>query len=316
MDRSNLSRASGTAALDRRGNNAAATVRESRFAQQTWANMPEAHKREMVGELRWLIQSSKNFQAVFSRFSRSMPRADRHYVEDRFHVAHTLERRLDHWEENDGTSKGLCNLLLGGDAEFKDLTDCIGTCAEHLEPDTAETARGRSYFQDRGRMSVPGAQQRAESVLSRHSGITDSVHRTPSMENFFSGDVEHYKGMARRDEQSMTAQRFQRSGTPFIGGASGTMANLLMLMELKAPQNTLEDPEYDQRERALGHYASLLVAGGHHSMMECILPARSYGYFLDVPNPLNEGGDYNRSASALEASLANIGIRPGVPLGA
>merc|ERR1711862_591271 len=67
--------------------------------------------------------------------------------------------------------------------------------------------------------------------------------------------------------------------------------------------------------------AAVLIAGGQHSLLECLVVAQLMGYFADLPNVLTaaEATDgsgspdcvsYTSIAMALEEYLANLGFAP------
>lgn len=60
---------------------------------------------------------------------------------------------------------------------------------------------------------------------------------------------------------------------------------------------------------------SVLIAGGHHSLLECLLVAQMMGYFQNLPN-VSAGTDepapayYTGIAKAMEEYLAELGLEP------
>lgn len=299
---------------DRRENDKQATIRESRWATGLWSSLRPEQLEPLMENVRFMVASARNFETLFHEFEGDLSGADRRRIEQSFTAARSLGARLDAWEASpDRSSKALCELLADGKADgradFKDAVDGLETCIDNLDRHRTQAARGRSFFEDRGRMPIPKDQRREESAFSRHAGISDSNTRTRSAENFFSEDLEHYKGMASRAPDSRTARKFRESGTPFIGGASGSIENILLIMDTHKHVNDLSNAEYKNREKLLGLYTAMLVSAGHHSVMECMLPARAYGYFEDVPSPLK--GGYTPAVRALANRLRELGLDAG-----
>lgn len=296
---------------DRRENDKQTTVRESRWATGLWNDLRPEQLEPLVEHVRFMVISAHVFEGLFHHFDGDLNASDRRRIKEGFTAARFLGTGLDAWETSPNQSaKSFCELLAGGKDDghfdFKDAVDGLETCIDNLEPDRTQAARGRYCFKDRGRMPVAKDQRREESVFSRHGGISDSNTRTHSVENYFSENLEHYKGMAQRAPGSRTANKFRESGTPFIGGASGSIETILLIMDTYKHVDELSNDEFNTREKLLGLYTAMLVSAGHHSVMECVLPARAYGYFKDVPNPLT--GGYTPAIQALASRLRDLGF--------
>lgn len=109
----------------------------------------------------------------------------------------------------------------------------------------------------------------------------------------------HFKGDVERTPQSQTAQKFMDSGTPFIGGASGTIEQIVSMMEKDKPHGSLPSEESNQREQIIALYSAMLVIGGNHSLMEGLLPAKGYGYFKEIPDVLESPEGYGEAMAAI-----------------
>eukprot|EP00941_MAST-03F_sp_MAST-3F-sp1_P000002 g2.t1 len=79
------------------------------------------------------------------------------------------------------------------------------------------------------------------------------------------------------------AHLLQSNGFPFIGGASGSIEFLILAMEeyFEATRKRLIEDE-TAREILIGWNIALLIAGGNHSLGECLDVAQEMGYFNDI----------------------------------
>lgn len=304
----------GPVSADRRENDKLATVRESRWAIDLWRELDPDHRVLLLENVRLQAESVLYLETQYPEFKEHLDDEARHRIESSFKAGHSLGAQLDALEASaDISGTAICELLgshkADGESDFKIVIDGLEACIDSLNSKRTEVARSSPVFKDRGRQSVPSSRYREHSAFSRHGGITDADSRTRSMENFFSEGVEHYKGLVERVPDSHTVRLFRESGTPFIGGASGSIENILLMMETHHSQKKLTSSEFEERETLLGLYSAMLVAAGHHSVMECILPARSYGYFKDVPDPLENG--YGPAIEALANRLRELGLDDG-----
>ena len=195
-------------------------------------------------------------------------------------------------------------------SNFKAMMDAVGEDIGDYDEELKQKARDQLYFQDRGRDRAP-PRPRRQSMDSRHAGITTGMDRTPDTKDVYAKPLFHAKGQFRADLNSETVKQFQKSGAPYIGGASGTMQFVAMTMEHQQPIEKIDLPELDKRERILAMLAAQHVAIGHHSMAECLLGVKDYGYFKDVPDPLV---DYDGAMQALDKRLKDFGFNNGPPL--
>lgn len=303
-----------TPLLDGRQNPVAATKRESRWAIALWGKLPTQRLELFIEHLEFMLESADHFETTYHCYSHRLPDdAARAGLLNRFAEAHVLEKLLEQWAAGpsaDGLS--LAELLLGDTADFKGTVDTLQVCLGLNNLANKNVARNSAFFTDRGRQKLPRERRNPSSEESPHAGITDSRNRSPSMEGVFSESVRHAKGFLQRDPDSPTAQRFKACGIPYIGGVSGSIETLLALMEALQPKHGLTDFELTERERIIALHSALLVYGGHHSLMECMLPARAYGYFREVPNPLRVG--YDAAIKVLNDSMKELGMDPGVSL--
>jgi hypothetical protein len=81
------------------------------------------------------------------------------------------------------------------------------------------------------------------------------------------------------------ADELEDLGYPFVGGASGSIEYLILSMEDdgagKYPAGLVSDLR--ARETLIAWTTALLVAGGNHSVGECLAVAQAMGYFSGVP---------------------------------
>ena len=199
---------------------------------------------------------------------------------------------------------------------FKGLMDEIGLPIQNNFPELDAKARDQPFFTDigrnagskRGRNAGGLPRNRRQSMTNRHLGITTSMDRTTDTEDVYNTDVNHAKAefLARLDDE--TVKKFQKSGAPFIAGASGTIQFIAMEMETRKPFEQLQPDELKEREKVLAMMSVQHVAAGHHSMTECLLGAKPYGYFKNVPDPLT---DYDGAMRAFEKHLQDLGLGGG-----
>lgn len=294
--------------LDVRGNDVTATVRESQWAVSIFNQADARHMAHLAGHVASLANWLKHYEQSASSFPTPMHEPSWGPLPPTSSAADGLMADLAQWQRNP-TGPGLCELLLN---DFKVVLDDL---AEHLatvNPSHRRIAREQPFFTDRGRIELPDHLGRRLSISSRHAGIVDTTVALPAVENFFSGPVDHYKGSSRRDPYSATARQYAVSGTPFVGGASGTIETILMVMAQLQPLRSLD--EVQQRESLLGLYTAMSVAAGHHSVIECILPAQAHGYFANIPYALAGPGGYAQATAALQGHFSAIGLNPGVSL--
>jgi hypothetical protein len=263
--------------LDVRGNDVEATQHESSWAVNLANNLSKENKALLQGHARSIAEMAGD--------------------ED-------LRLALVNLPENSSGAE-LVEILVGNQVNFKGAVDQVGGQIGHDNPGLKNRARKQRFFERRGRRVMEDDEmQRRQSFSDPHGGITDSLHRTPSTRDIFSQPVGHAKGFIRGvapdDPEYETYKEFQDSGAPFIGGASGTMQFLSMMLETEEPPRGL-----DEREKLLALHMAVLLTGGHHSMSECLLAVKCYGYFKDVPDPLE---NYDGAMAALDNRFAELGL--------
>jgi hypothetical protein len=197
------------------------------------------------------------------------------------------------------------------DSRFKGMMDEVGNPLQNKFPELDAKAREQPFFKNRGRNKSPLPRERRLSMDSRHVGITTGADRTGDTKNVYSEDRYHAKGafLARLDDE--TVKKFQKSGAPFIAGASGTLQFIALEMENRKPFDQIDQAELQEREKVLTMMSVQHVAAGHHSMSECLLAAKVYGYFDDVPDPLV---DYDAAMKAFEKHMQGLGLGSDQPL--
>ncbi len=194
-------------------------------------------------------------------------------------------------------------------SEFKWVVDNVGEVLEARQPKLHAKARDNSFFKDRGRSPPP--RERRNSINNRHAGITTGADRTPDTVDAYAAPVFHAKGQFRLELDSQTVKEFQKSGAPYVAGASGTMQYIALSMEDTSPVDKAKPDERAKRERVLAMLSAQHVAQGHHSMAECLVAVKPYGYFKDIPDPLT---DYDGAMKALDERLKDLGFGDSQPL--
>lgn len=303
--------------LDARQNVPVATVRESCWALKVWKKLTIAHEEEFLEHLAFLTETARQNEGAIGIHRSTLEPTTLAAIEIGFKAATDLDEWIEEWQENPSrTSMQLCELLLVSEVrgeeefDFKALIDGLQNYIFATDPNCDRSARQRAFFTDRGRLTVERNKRRFGSDRNRHAGIADSDNRPPRLDNVFAQPLRHFKGYTARDPRSAIAQAFKRSGTPYIGGASGTIDGLLMLTNRAWPLTGLDAETKKARirhhERLICLYSASLISCGHHSLMECLLPAQAYGYFKRMPDPLSEG--YAKTIDYLTAHLKRIGI--------
>lgn len=208
------------------------------------------------------------------------------------------------------TGMEFANFFADGDnTQFKKVIDDImapvGT--KKATDDIDKVGRENQVFRQRGR-DENVMRMRRQSLRSPHVGITTGNDRTADTEGLYSGDFFHAQAQFRGKMDSETVKKFQKSGAPFVGGASGTIHAVAVEMQIRGDMKPVEalDPDtLRERERVLAMLSVQHVAAGHHSMAECLVAAKHYGYFKDVSNPLDK---YDEAMKELEAHLGGLGL--------
>jgi hypothetical protein len=294
-------------ALDRRGNNVEATRRESRWATQVWKQLTPEQAGLFVDHLYQLVDAGRYYRQELVKILPRMDKTEAAESMARFRHVDEVEKSLDEWMRSGGSGSELAERLLDK-RDFKNLLDLVGKLQETMDPVLRNRIRAQPFFTDRGRQLMPEDQVRESSLMNRHAGIADGLHRRRSTENFFSKDIEHAKADYERIPSSDTSRRFSRGGTPFVGGISGSAQFIVQHMEMQCPFRERPLPERQQMEQLLLMHAALMTAGGHHSIMETLLPGRMLGYFADLPDPLRSRDGYDVCMTALDARLRQMGM--------
>lgn len=280
--------------LDARGNDPMATQRESKWAAEFIQHPPGDSLNVTIAYFNSLPDD-----ACDNRKVRGMPE---------------LKQKLNQLGNNPQPMQ-FARIFADRNTDIKGIIDQIANPLADARPDLEDKARNLPYFQDRGgpnskrgRNKGGLPRERRASMDSPHVGITTTQDLTPDTSNVYGANVFHAKGMLRAQLDDETVKEFRKSGAPFIGGASGTMQQFAMQMESVKPIDQLTKQELQEREKVLAMLAVQHVAAGHHSMAECLLGAKPYGYFKDVPDPLK---DYDGAMAAFEKHLEKLGMGGG-----
>lgn len=288
------------ARLDRHGNDVDATIRETRWALGFWSSRSPDEIEPLLDHVTGVLDRIQHYEKAFDRLAPRLSEHRQARMDTQFDKTRLLGERLDDWAEDFDEMK-LCEILADSDVGLKGTIDQLTYLISRSDRTFARPIRSHPMFEDRGRQAMPPEHRRDESVFSRHAGITDSLNRTASMENLFSSDLFHFKGDAQRIPGSRTAEEFGAAGAPFIGGASGTVEQIIAMMEHDRPAGVLSAEDRNQREQVIALYCAMLVAGGHHSLMEGFMPARAYGYFAELPETMNSPRHYEEAMKAIAA---------------
>jgi len=271
--------------LDARGNDPLATRRESSWAAEFIRNPPGDSLDLTLDYLKNLPVKVGNKNIIGTA---------------------GFKQKLDLLGENpDGLA--FADFFANPQSGFKGLMDEIGNPMADNFPELHNQAREQPFFKKRGR-NEQTPRFRRQSMDSRHVGISTSMDRTSDTEDLYQNDYFHAKGQFRPRMGDETVKQFQKSGAPFIAGASGTMQYVAMQMETVKSFDELEPEELQDREKVLTMLSVQHVAAGHHSMSECLLGVKSYGYFKDIPDPLI---DYDGAMKAFEKHLGSLGLGGG-----
>lgn len=175
-----------------------------------------------------------------------------------------------------------------------------------LEPDGQKNSmqnrhlavRSKPFFKRRGRKGFgeasPAEQERLQSRWelsgsNPHAGIAPLEHMPDEALDFFPHPIQHggKSGNVRNNTAGTMAHTFSRRGMPFIGGASGSIEYLIHSMEDdcagSCPDGLVPVGLLDLREALIGIMTAALVAGGQHSIGECMVVAQAMGYFTELP---------------------------------
>jgi hypothetical protein len=294
--------------FDRRGNDVAATQRESIWSVVLLQDLSQENVALMKSHVLSLIEKGRAIEQGFEEIALDLYEEDEGFLRRNLGASQSVEDVMESLPEGADAASVFHRLLDETSGRFRALVDLVGHLENLEDPDRAAIARDLSIFIDRGRRRIPDDAMSIDSHHNAHAGISDKDHRPQIVENFFPGKIDHAKSAYEKIEDSETYRKFVENGIPFVSGVSGVMQQLCVIMEMDKGRESLSDFEWSERERILAMHAARMVAGGSHSVMECLLPAMAYGYFADVPDPMTPGVGYATSITALEDHLQRIGL--------
>lgn len=302
--------------LDRRENDVGATQRESSWAVKMLQTISPSQTELFLTHIFRLINTTISYKQSYNDLLRRTPGMDAANIAAemaRFGHANALAESINQGIQQREPATKLIKRLLET-FEFKLMLDLTGSLLELTDNRVSGAIRAQSFYTDRGRTLLRGDQVRDSSCINRHAGIADELHRRPSTENFFDQEIFHAKSDYTRDASSQTIRQFSKSGVPFIGGASGSLQFIIHALETEKPHSQRTPIERAEVESLLLTHSAIMVAGGHHSIVETILPGRSLGYFGDLPDPLRSENGYKDFIRALDARLDALNLNRGVLL--
>jgi hypothetical protein len=186
-------------------------------------------------------------------------------------------------------------------------------------------SRARWYFQRRGRIIMPEAGplespmklRYCKSGLNCHAGIAETEWMPDEAKDIFGTPVSHGKNLIARDDSGGSlAALFRHLDAPFVGAASGSIEQFVLTMEDDCcgahPEGLVPCSALDVREALIGLQTMTLVAGGQHSVAECVIVAQGMGYFSQVPK-VEDG--YADAVARFEMYLSELGVAPGGSIG-
>jgi len=156
-----------------------------------------------------------------------------------------------------------------------------------------------------------------KSGLNRHAGIAETEWMPDEAKDVFGTPVSHGKNLIARDDSGGSlAALFRELDAPFVGAASGSIEQFVLTMEDDCcgahPEGLVPSSALDVREALIGLQTMTLVAGGQHSVAECVIVAQGMGYFSGVPR-VEDG--YAEAVAGFERHLAGLGVAPGEGVG-
>lgn len=185
-----------------------------------------------------------------------------------------------------------------------------------------DDVRAEDMFEYRGRVSVddlpdPEYQNlllsREDSIENYDAGIARHDDVPDEAQDFFDVPVVHggKNFNVRTGNDWNTSALFESIGAPFIAGPSGSIEYLILSMEDDCngacPDGMVPRQFHHVREALIGLMTAILVAGGHHSVTECVAVAQAMGYFSKVPDILH---DYKAGLKAFSSYLVKLGVAP------
>lgn len=121
--------------------------------------------------------------------------------------------------------------------------------------------------------------------------------------DFFTETVIHGGKSGNIRNGSDTATRFQSAGAPFIAGVSGSVALSVLMIAETTPKIGFQSKSVKEQEDFLLVTMALLVTQGHHSFSEGLLAAKTYGYFKDIPDPIESTTSYRKAIAMLQCKV-------------
>jgi len=176
--------------------------------------------------------------------------------------------------------------------------------------------REKDFFAQRARADLAHQFIRQDSAQNNNAGIASRENLPDEAAGFFGNlNMWHSKSVLSRIDWQKGASKAKELGAPFIGGASGSILYMVLSMEdtclRKCDKGVVPcEGGCQVREALLGIMTAALIAGGQHSLLECLEVMQSMGYFPDV-KPLLGGGDYLESARGFEEYLSTLGVGVG-----
>ncbi|MFT3742420.1 MAG: hypothetical protein QM752_07185 [Gammaproteobacteria bacterium] len=238
---------------DRRGNVIEHTHKESKWAVSALKNLPE----ELANLFKGYVSSS----AQEYKFRSPLPAQNASIIE-------WMQFQMD--ETNNVKT---------------DFEKGFGESISPSEQQSIWAVRNRSFFKHRGRVEAESDEIKSESFKNTYAGIMErSSPHDDEFKDFWSRDLLHAKSSNISVSSKLsTATVLRKSGAPFIAGASGSIQYFILDLQ----RGLDDDRNYKQKdfEKLILVFAAGLVAAGHHSLSECILPAKAAGFFSDVADP-------------------------------
>lgn len=276
--------------LDARGNDIEAANRESDWAIGLAKNLPEDG----------LALVNTHIVGLTKRFPKS---------NDGKKLAAAIQGlgndKVDAWQ--------FASLVMDNTNGFKGLIDHIGNALPQGKVDQKYDTLKAKYpylHNDRGRDAAPRI--RDEMYQNRNVGITLSSGRSVAQKNALNTPITHGGAQFSSSDTSPTVQALVSQGAPFVGGASGTLRFICQEWDVNHGEaHEVGAGELAEREKLIGVHSVLMMVAGHHSVSECLMMVQAYGYFMDVPSPLD---DYDKATKAFEKRLAKLGLQSPAPL--
>lgn len=193
-----------------------------------------------------------------------------------------------------------------------------------------ELDRRVMQFTDRGRFEINDEEMEGafyantEAYTNRDAGIGEELKN----KDFFTKNVQKSGKLLFGRDLGPQSRRMQRAGLPSVAGASGTVDVRIITMEENVGAKRRPRVPIEFREVLITIESALLVAGGMHSLAECLAVAQAMGYFNDGPfyklpalpfrhahGVVRRGAQWAPDGPAIqrqfEAALPQIGVRMG-----